>query len=77
MRNHRNRLDKLAARLGPGEEDEDIIIRLMWGDEPMPGPPITYRRGDDVSFTQVIAALHRDGYTGGKVTVRWVDEGEG
>lgn len=72
MRSHKSRLDKLAARLGP-VEDETITIQLMWGDEPM-GSPITYKRGDYMPFTQVVNALQKGRYTGGKITMSWPDE---
>ena len=78
MKSHKNRLDKLSKQLGPGEDDEVIVIRLGWEGEMW--PPITYRRSADdrliFPFTQVIKTLQRGQYSGEEITVRWPHEDE-
>ena len=74
MKSHKNRLDKLDEALAPGEEDEVITIVLRWGDEDKL-PPITYREGEHLPFTQVVNVLNRGNYAGEEITtVRWPHE---
>ena len=71
---YKNRLDKLSKQLGTGENDEVITIVLSWGDEDKM-PPITYREGEYLPFTQVVNVLNRNHYAGEKIaTVRWPHE---
>ena len=43
MTNHKNRLDRLANQIPTGDDDEIVIIRLVWGGDP--DPPMVFRVG--------------------------------